>query len=135
MRPSIKEWHVFTKVWLENVRHLGRDPHPCRLAIAMASADGQRQRWDYYLQLAQHAKTHQEEMDDARLQRRLAAMQVEGWALTFDGHGWSAMHADGLSVCEKTLTALLAGVEEWGQGMRRGWGALPAAGPGAEVRG
>ena len=122
MRPSIKEWHGFTKVWIENVRHLDHEPHYCRLALAMSSSDGQRRDWDFYIAMATQCKAHFEEMEDARLQRRKRVAESLGWTFEFTGHGWKVTTA-ALELNEPTLVKALAGVEEWGQPLREHWDA------------
>lgn len=85
---TIQEWHVFTRLWMANVRQLGRDTNYCRLALAMRNSDEQRQDFEHYIRLAIQCKVHFDEMEDARLQRRKAAAEVRDWTFTFTGDGW-----------------------------------------------
>lgn len=126
MRPSINEWHTFTRIWVTNVRQLGRDTNYCRLALAMHDSDGGRRDFDYYIGLAIKCKAHFDEMEDARLQRRKAAAELRAWTFAFSGHGWQ-VEEPGLLIQEPTLVKALNGVEEWGEGMRAYWAAEKAA--------
>lgn len=126
MRPSINEWHTFTRIWVFNVRHLKHEPHYCRLAVAMAAADSQRHDWDHYVELAIKCKEHHNEMEDARLQKRKAAAEERNWIFTFTGHGWK-VEEPSMLIQEPTLAQALRGVEEWGEGMRAYWAAEKAA--------
>jgi hypothetical protein len=121
MRPSMNEWHDFTRIWVENVRHLKRDSHHCRLAIAMAASDNQRHPWDHYLTLAMECFAFQEEMANPVLQRRKAAYEALGWTFTFTGHGWR-VQAQSLDTSAKSLAVALRAIEEWGQPLRESWG-------------
>lgn len=120
MRPSMNEWHEFTRIWVENVRHLQRDPHHCRLSIAMAASDKQRHPWDYYLSLAVECIAFQEEMANPVLQRRKAFYEALGWTITFTGHGWR-VDAHGLETSAKRLADALRVIKEWGQPLRESW--------------
>lgn len=125
MRPSMNEWHVFTRLWVDNVRHLKRDPHYCRLAVAMAASDNQRHAWDYYLDLAIQCKAHHDEMENPRLERRKRFFELLGWTITFTGHGWR-VEAPGLETTGKRLADVLTSIEEWGQPLREEWGVRAA---------
>lgn len=126
MRPSMNEWHVFTRVWIDNVRHLKRDPHYCRLAVAMAASDNQRHPWDHYLTLAIDCKAHHEEMANPILQRRKAEVEALGWTVTFTGHGWR-VEAGWLETSAKRLADALDHIGEWGQPLREQWAERHAA--------
>lgn len=128
MRPrsNINEWHTFTRIWVENVRHLKHEPHYCRLAVAMAAADSQRHDWDHYVDLAIKCKEHHTEMEDARLQKRKAAAEGRGWVFEFTGHGWVVTQPS-LMIPEPTLARALRGVEGWGDGTLAHWAEQHAA--------
>ena len=46
------DWSDFTQRWVQLRKQCNRTVHWAKLAVAMASADGQAQPWDHYLEIA-----------------------------------------------------------------------------------
>lgn len=120
---QMTNWDHFTGQWLRTVRALRRDSNYCRLALAMARADEQRQDWPYYLSLAQTWKGIHEDRDHGTMQARCAVWRAKGWAIIVLADGKWYAQATGISGTTPRLAELLHWLERSGQPLREDWAA------------
>ena len=120
---QMTNWDHFTGQWLRTVRALRRDSNYCRLALAMALADEQREDWPYYLSLAQTWKGIHEDRDHVSMQTRCAAMCAKGWSICVLPDGKWFAQATGIEGTTPRLADLLRWLERSGQPLREDWAA------------
>lgn len=115
------DWDRFTGQWLQTVRVLRRDPNYCRLALAMARADEQREDWPYYLSLAQTWKGIHDDREHMSMQTRCDRLRALGWAIYVRPGGIWFAQATGIEGSERRLADLLRWLERSGQPLREDW--------------
>ena len=118
---QMTKWDHFTGQWLRTVRTLRRDASYCRLALAMALADEQREDWPYYLSLAQTWKGVWDDRENDALQRRCAKYAALGWSFEVNPAGFWMASAPGIESSNTHLTIVLANVRDSAQPLREEW--------------
>lgn len=121
MNEQMKQFHWYTKTWMELQEARRHDTNYVRLAVHLRSTpDGENLSLEESISLAQLCQRYYFDLNDGRYQRRKAALEASGWSFVFDGWRWLA-EASGLEVRGDTLSELLANVEGWGQSMLWQW--------------
>lgn len=121
MKAKQINWDRFTGQWLATVRALKRDPNYCRLARAMASADGNQLGWDEYATLATTWKGIHEDRENAAYARRCAEFAALGWAFEVDPAGYWRATAMGIESTAPRLGIVLGNVRDSAQPLREEW--------------
>lgn len=117
------DWDHFTGQWIATVAILRRDGNYCRLAIAMAAADGQQQPWDHYLDLAARWLGIHDDRAHTSMQRRVEQWRAQGWTISVTPQGRWVAKATGVEVECPRLKELLSRIELSGQPLREEWAA------------
>lgn len=121
MKAKQINWDRFTGQWLATVRALKRDSNYCRLARAMASADGHRLGWAEYATLAATWKGIHEDRDNEAYQRRCTEFAALGWAFEVDPAGYWRATAMGIESTAPRLGIVLGNVRDSAQPLREEW--------------
>jgi hypothetical protein len=88
----IDEWAFFAQGWIGACRRARRSASYALLAVAMADADFQRHRWDYYTTMAAAQTQRFSDEENPVLMRRLEDFTLRGWVFEHDAAGWVAVH-------------------------------------------
>jgi len=122
---EIDIFHGYTLLWMKQraAAHLDTNYNCAQRAPAVALAqkpEAQGLSVEQVIALAIFCQRTYLDAQDARYQRRRAALEQKGWTFIFDGYLWVG-EAPGLEVKNTTIDSVLCDAAGWGERMRESW--------------
>lgn len=92
------DWYEFARIYFAYCQRSRISPGYGQLAAAMAAYEqspiGHKAGWERYIGLAASLMQRCADEDNASLMRRKAEIERNGWLITHDVRGWTAVHAN-----------------------------------------